>query len=322
MNGLLLAITSTIWSFLSATAWLLLKVGVLKGRRLPVRVISVGNIQVGGSGKTPLVAQIAREAHERGLKVCILCRGYGSEWEGGGGTIAPLATSATLPDPRFSGDEAALLHELAPHAWIGVGANRVRQFRRVDQLALGGFNIAILDDGFQHWKIQKDLEIVAMTSLNRFQTLFRDWDLALRRAHLLVWTKGDCKPAAIRSPCVRVRYNLPLNDGVHRERHFWMVTGLGDSEFAQKTAEKAGYIVVNHVRFRDHAIYEKEVVLQILHEAQVANCSVVVTGKDWVKWQALGISKSNVVVLEPELLFEEGKNLWDQALWGSLSSRS
>ncbi len=78
-------ILSILWSSASELINLLLKVGVLKGVSLGCRVMSVGNIQAGGSGKTPLVIQIAKEAVAKGLKVCILSRGYKSEWERTGG---------------------------------------------------------------------------------------------------------------------------------------------------------------------------------------------------------------------------------------------
>ena len=89
-----------------------------------LRVISVGNLQVGGAGKTPLVALIAKEANTRGLSVCILTRGYRGEWEKDGGILFPK----DLADPRLCGDEAALLREEVPEAWIAVGRNRVVQY--------------------------------------------------------------------------------------------------------------------------------------------------------------------------------------------------
>ena len=77
---LLRRLASALWSFGSALARGLASRGILlKPVRLGVRVISVGNLQAGGAGKTPLVAHIAGEALARGLKVCILCRGYGGD---------------------------------------------------------------------------------------------------------------------------------------------------------------------------------------------------------------------------------------------------
>src|SRR5262249_46181792 len=146
---------SSIWSSASWLARSAAHRGLLRSKKLDSRVISVGNLQVGGSGKTPIVGQLAREAAERKLSVCILSRGYRGGWEKSGGLIEP-----GLPpvDPVAAGDEPALLQMLAPEAWIGVGADRIKQFERARKHFGRGFDLVLLDDGFQHWKIKKDLE--------------------------------------------------------------------------------------------------------------------------------------------------------------------
>jgi tetraacyldisaccharide 4'-kinase len=114
--------------------------GTAKRVVLSARVISVGNIQVGGAGKTPLVAHLARQGIKRGLKVCILCRGYGGAWEADGGVLPPQDSRAARPDGQNCGDEAALLHDLVPQAWIGVGADRAASFNEVKKGAGGAFH--------------------------------------------------------------------------------------------------------------------------------------------------------------------------------------
>jgi tetraacyldisaccharide 4'-kinase len=302
-------LASAVWSALSSLSRILVGLGVFQPERLDARVISVGNLQAGGAGKTPLVARIANEAHERGLRVCVLCRGYGGEWESRGGVLAP---GAPRVDARECGDEAALLHELAPHAWIGVGADRVAQFGAVRKRVPAPIDLVILDDGFQHWKIQKDLEIVALTSAARTQALHRDWPGALRYADLVVWTKGDQRPATAGKPCVKVRYRH-ASDGAAA---VWLVTGVADAAQARSSIEAAGYRVVRHLPFRDHARYGQETVQRILDDAARDGLPVAVTGKDWVKWRDLGVPPGKVRVLEPELVFEEGRELWQSALWG------
>lgn len=299
---------SAVWSFLSATARNLSDAGVLKSAKLDARVISVGNIQAGGAGKTPLVARIAREAVERGLRVCILCRGYQGEWEVSGGVILPGAGVTA----NICGDEAALLHELVPEAWIGVGADRVKQYERAKKEAGVAFDLVILDDGFQHWKIRKDLEVVAVTSAKRTELLHRDWPRALSRADLVVWTKGDTENG--HGSRVRVQYELPppLFSGP-----VWLVTGLAHDKAALKTIREAGYSVQRHVSFPDHARYSQPVVEELLESARRNGCQIVLTGKDWVKWKELGVSRAQVQVLEPELKFLEGRELWDRKLWGA-----
>jgi tetraacyldisaccharide 4'-kinase len=304
---------SAVWSSLSAAARALSGRGVLGSTRLPVRVISVGNIQVGGAGKTPLVARIAAEAHEHGLRACILSRGYGGTWERSGGVILP---GGPMPHARDCGDEAALLHDLAPHAVIGVGADRVTQFEAAREASELAFDLVILDDGFQHWKIKKDVEIVALTSLKRGEVLFRDWSRALEHAHLVVWTKGEEKPQTRDKPMVRVHYRLL--GPVDSQKPYWLVTGVADGRSVADLARQSGYLIVRHISFPDHARYAESKVRELIAEARQAGVRLAVTGKDWVKWRDMGCAPdeiAEIAVLEPELEWLEGRENWNRVLW-------
>ncbi len=278
-------------------------------RRLDARVVSVGNLQAGGAGKTPLVAWIANEAHARGLKVCILTRGYGGSWEQQGGVICPEDRQL---NPSDCGDEPALLHDRAPHAVIAVGADRAKQFEAVKERFR--FDIVLLDDGFQHWKIKKDLEIVALTSAPRSRTFYRDWSSALRHAHLVIWTKGDRLPDTGGLPMARVHFRLR---SVVNAPSIWLVTGVADGVSVVESAREAGYRVERHVSLSDHARYSREEAFEWIEQARRVGAKVALTGKDWVKWRALGVDPSSVDVLEPELEWVEGKETCNRLLWGS-----
>jgi tetraacyldisaccharide 4'-kinase len=313
MKSLLNLLLSHFWSFSSLLVQLGLRLRLLKSARLDAFVVSVGNLQVGGAGKTPLVAFLAQEAIARGKKVAILSRGYGGAWERAGGVIAP----GDRVDVQLSGDEAALIHWRVPEAWLGVGADRVRQWK---EILARGFqpDWVILDDGFQHWRIQKDLELVALTSLRRSEVLFRDWNWALRRAHLLIWTKGERMPWMPEGkPWSRIRYRIPApHPGQAR---ILLVTGVADGRQVQASLVDAGYSIAHHYRFPDHAEYPVAEVRSILNQAQKDLVSVAVTGKDWVKWKALGLSAEElerVLVIEPELDWLEGRSSWNRVLWG------
>ena len=281
----------------------------------------MGNIQAGGAGKTPLVSQIAREANSRGLVVCILTRGYGGAWEHTGGVISP---DDRQPDPALCGDEAALIHDLVPDVWIGVGSDRIASFEQIKsqlQSRSGGkIDLVLLDDGFQHWKIKKDLEVVALTSATHRQTYYRDFYSALRFADVLIWTKGQVEPAwdqmhlkagAIR---LKVRFEIPIAPAGGQS--YWLVSGVGDPHSVELSVREAGYSIARHLSFTDHAQYTGEHIEKILKEATDSKCKVLVTGKDWVKWRALGIQGDRVVVLEPKVVFEQGYEQWTQKLWG------
>jgi tetraacyldisaccharide 4'-kinase len=302
-------LASTLWSGVSGVTRGAARTGLLKSVKLGPRVISVGNIQVGGAGKTPIVAQIAREAHQRGLKICILSRGYKGEWEATGGILGPEDRPARASQ---SGDEPALLHELCPWAYIGIGANRIRQYETLLKKFQTQFDLILLDDGFQNWRIQKDLEIVALTSARPNQVIFRDSPKALKYADLLVWTKGEVCPNAYGKPMVRIKYQLPRASS---KQPLWLITGIADGQTAYTLAMMSGYQIRRYIFYGDHARYDHSKIALLMKQATAAGCKIALTGKDWMKWRDFNVSSSEIVVLEPELVFEEGRDLWSQMLW-------
>jgi len=309
LRAVLIGAASCVWSSVSGVVRFLASTGFMNKKELNCRVISVGNLQVGGAGKTPLVAQIANEAAELGLRVCILIRGYKGSWESQGGVLFPGGPRANAQE---TGDEAALLQELCPKAYIGVGASRYAQYQRVVD-SLGAVDLVVLDDGFQNQQIKKDLEILALTSAKPWQVLFRDRLSAVSKAHLLIWTKGTEEPKTYGRPRVRVAFELPPVHGIS----VWLVTGVADEESVYLTALRAGYRIVQRLPFQDHARYDREAVERILADAQGDQCRVAITGKDWVKWRDLGVLKSDLIVLEPSVVFKEGRELWSEGVWNT-----
>lgn len=306
-------IGSAIWSSLSQLSRTAVSLKLIQPVKLNARVISVGNIQAGGAGKTPLVAKIAREGIERKLKVCILTRGYKSQWEYQGGRILPSDQKVRA---ELCGDEAALLHDLCPQAWIGVGADRLKSYHGMIQDLNCQFELVILDDGFQNRKIHKDIEILAMTSNPWGSRYFRDFPGTIRFADLVVWTKGKNRPASENQPLVHVEYRLPRYEG---SKSIWLITGVGDGDSAYQLAIQSGYPVMKHIQCSDHARYLQKEVNDWLDQAESAGCTIAVTGKDWVKWRdlgVLGVSQSKIIVLEPVLEIVEGKDQWLKTLWG------
>lgn len=306
---------SALWSSATAVARWSARKGILRSQRLPTRVISVGNLQSGGAGKTPLVAQIAREAIDRKLDVAILTRGYRGKWERRGGLIRPRLAGqadAVALDPAQCGDEAALLHDLVPEAWIGVGADRIAQFKKIPCAV----HLVVLDDGFQHWKIQKNLEIVALTSAQADEVVFRDFESALSAADLLVWTKGEPGPITAHLPQVRTCFELkPAEvDG----QTIVLVSGVADGQSVAHAVTRAQYRIAAHFEFPDHYSYTRRDIDRVQEQARQLGCPIALTGKDWVKWRALLKLQSSAefLVLEPELRFVEGREHWERMLWG------
>jgi tetraacyldisaccharide 4'-kinase len=157
---------------------LFFRTGVLRSVRLPVPVIVVGNITVGGSGKTPLVLWLAEYLREQGYKPGLISRGYGGKaqhWP------QPVGADS---DPRVVGDEALLLARRSGCPMV-VGPDRVAAARRL--LAEHGVNVIISDDGMQHYRLGRDIEIAVLDGERRL-------------------ANGLCLPAGpLREPSARLR---------------------------------------------------------------------------------------------------------------------
>lgn len=135
------------------------RIGLRKSERLPVPVIIVGNITVGGAGKTPLVAWLAKLLKQQGYKPGVISRGYG-----GGENRLPQAV-APDSDPALVGDEAVLLAGRCGCP-VFVGADRPAAGRQL--LASHDCDVLISDDGLQHYALQRDIEICVIDGQRRF----------------------------------------------------------------------------------------------------------------------------------------------------------
>lgn len=137
----------------------LYRIGVLKKTRLPVPVIVVGNITVGGTGKTPLVIWMVEFLKQNGYKPGVISRGYA-----GAASANPQAVTAES-DPTQVGDEAVLLAKRCDCPVV-VGAERVAAARQL--LSSHACDVLISDDGLQHYALERDIEIVVIDGQRRF----------------------------------------------------------------------------------------------------------------------------------------------------------
>ncbi|MGO9272525.1 MAG: tetraacyldisaccharide 4'-kinase [Terriglobia bacterium] len=258
--------------------------GWLTTRRLTRPVVSVGNLTVGGTGKTPLVALVARALARMGLKPAVLTRGYRRR-----GDVDLIALEPRAPgekrtvDPRAVGDEPALLARLLPEVPIVVSSDRYRAGRLAEDRFGAGAHI--LDDGFQHLALARDLDIVVLDVTGKLS----DWALlpagrqrepcsALARADLVVLTRtelADPSPLASRvrqiNPKARIFHASTkvcgLVDATTGERHapaalktklgqtFWAFCGLGNPDAFFADLRAWGFTVAGETAFRDHHVY-------------------------------------------------------------------
>lgn len=129
--------------------------GILRSYRLGVPVVSVGNLTMGGSGKTPMVQFLARQLQQHGLRPAIVSRGYGGRATGKVNVVSDGA--ALLLDARAAGDEPRLLAETLPGVPILTGIVRRLPAQRAVEM---GADVLLLDDGFQHLQIVRDVDLV------------------------------------------------------------------------------------------------------------------------------------------------------------------
>ncbi|MHB8055169.1 MAG: tetraacyldisaccharide 4'-kinase [Candidatus Aminicenantales bacterium] len=145
----------------------------------PIPVISLGNLTLGGSGKTPLAAELIMHFLARGRHPALVTRGYRGSWERRGGVLSD--GRSVFGGPREAGDEPAMIARRFPEAGVFVGRHRYLSCLKAEAL---GFDLCILDDGFQHLSLARDLDIVLHDPESREP--LRESESALARAAILL----------------------------------------------------------------------------------------------------------------------------------------
>ncbi len=158
--------------------------GRCKAERAPLPVISVGNIALGGTEKTPLAMEVVERLLARGRRPALVSRGYKGRWEKMGGIVSE--GRGLLCGWEDGGDEPFLVARSFPAAGVYVGKNRLDSCRKA---AAAGFDIAVLDDAFQHRRLARDLDIVLFSPAERIA--LREPRSALRRADVLLIRNGE-----------------------------------------------------------------------------------------------------------------------------------
>lgn len=317
--------------------------GISKRYRLNCHVISLGNITVGGTGKTPTAQQLASIIRDMGHKVVILNRGYRANWKGQVGLVSD--GRKIYMTVNEAGDEAYLLAKNLPGVAVVIGKDRAITGRyAVEELHA---DVVILDDGFQHWKLARDLDIVLIDTLNVFGNNFllprgtlREPLANLKRAHAYLLTKVDQSTNSARDTIRTIlsKYNAaaPVVESMHSPRCFfeiedWYKRGLRCSRIAldtvrdrkvlafsaignpssfEQTLADVGAGSIKSMRYPDHHNYSMAEMQCIMQKAVDSGaCALVTTEKDAVKIPAEFIHSDRplpVYILSIELNFTEG----------------
>jgi tetraacyldisaccharide 4'-kinase len=288
-------------------------VGLRRTRRLSCRVVAVGNLTLGGTGKTPLVELIARELGARGRRVVILSRGYGRHAPRSLRVVADEAR--VLATPAEAGDEPYLLARRLPGVPVVVGPDRYR----AGLLAVARFapDVLLLDDGFQQMRLRKDVDVVAVDARRPWghRGLFprgtlREPPAALGRAHLLVLTyaggaadpdraEGEVRRFAPLAPVAHADYEPEAVEDVRagtvvaldtlRARPALAFAGIAAPARFLDTLTDFGARPRDFVAFADHHAYTPADVAALEARARAAGAeALLTTEKDAVRLGGLG----------------------------------
>lgn len=271
--------------------------GVWRGERVEgLRVISVGNVNVGGTGKTPAVLYLAERLVKAGKRVGILTRGYGRASK----EPRTFRGAEGLPPVEEAGDEPLLLARRCPEARILVGADRRSLARRArDEF---GLEVVLLDDGFQHRKLARDEDVVVVDEAVGFgngwmlpRGPLREPRSALRRATLF-WLRASETPAPNvllpPGPRVRTRYQptawVDPSGGLHpletlSTRPVLALAGLARPGGFLRTLSGLGVDVRDTAFFADHHLFSARELHAVQARAASLGARVVTTEKDRVR---------------------------------------
>lgn len=279
--------------------------GLFKTRRLPARVISVGNLTLGGTGKTPTVMLIAETLQAQGFKPAILSRGYGGETVNEVNVVCD--GKAVLLDPEIAGDEPVMMAHRLKNVPILTGRNRFKTGRYA--LEHLGADTLILDDGFQHLALHRDLNILLCDHKSPFgnEVIFPAGHLreplqAVRRADLICVTRygpaGNLEAVqrvnSKQVPLVKMTFEaetlVQVSTGestgldAMKDRPVAALCGIAQPKAFLKSLEQAQARVVSHHIFPDHFQYLPEHLRAVEEKARAAGAEwLVTTEKDAVK---------------------------------------
>ena len=290
--------------------------GLLTRRKLDCCVISIGNITVGGTGKTPTAQRVAEMIKNLGYRVVILNRGYRSHWDKPLGVVSD--GKKIYMTSYEAGDEAYLMAKMMPGVPVVIGKNRdVTGRYAVEELHA---EVIIMDDGYQHWQLNRDLDIVLVDTLNLFgngnllpRGILREPLSHLNRADLFLFTKSDQSSQLTRTSLAENirQYNTkaPIVESIHHAKEFveiadWykgiqqnalplkelqgkrvmVFSAIGNPSSFEQNVSGCGLEIVEAIRYPDHHDYG---MLEMQYIGERANelkaDALITTGKDAVK---------------------------------------
>jgi len=304
---------SPLYSGLMSTRAVLYKKSIFKHHKLPVPVISIGNLTMGGSGKTPVVLNLAQMLKQLDYHPAIISRGYGGKANQKSNIVS--TGKKILLSQEEAGDEPFMLAKILEEVPVITGKSRIHPCKQaIESFAA---NILLLDDGFQHLAINRDIDIVLFnaTTLAGNSRVFpggvlREPVSALKRCHVFMLTgvtDGNRERADQFSILLKKRFpEKPLFFSKISDYEVWAADEKESVEDFSDLGRTSGFCAIaNPIRFqdsikmsgidlmqfssfKDHRIYDQRLMDRLCHEAKGAGIqSLLTTEKDFVKIEHL-----------------------------------
>lgn len=291
--------------------------GSSKQVRLSVPVISVGNLTMGGTGKTPIVAWLLRLLQKKSLKIAVVSRAYKAK------ATVPCCVDITQEYAAdMYGDEAVLLAKMFPEVdfYSGQSKAEIAEYASTQ----GAYDVILVDDGFQHWALYRDLDFVILDATESFENYrlipegrAREDFSALARAGVIVVTKTNLVSAESLNKLRQmlppdkpqlffesVIHRLELIEGTHtseiqwadlrKEAGLYATAGIAKPLVFQKMLESEGLSLTGTRWFSDHHPYSAQDMSEL--SQWVGDGFLICTAKDFVKMKPFMREGSKVVV--------------------------
>jgi tetraacyldisaccharide 4'-kinase len=314
---------------------------VLKTRRVGAKVVSIGNLTVGGTGKTPATILAALTLRRRDQHVAILSRGYGRPQRGA--EVCVLHDDSKM-DWKRCGDEPWMMHQMLKGQGVPILVSPDRVGAAAQAVTFFNSQVVILDDGFQHRRLRRDLDVVLVDALDPFGGRrllplgrLREPLRALRRADLIMLTHVDLAPesslAALREEIHRLNPRAPLLEAVHRpdfllevkseskhrfdhlkDRPAATLAGIAAPQQFEACLERNGVAIAQRWRYPDHHRYTRRELASMNH--LLRGLPLVTTFKDLVRFPSdwRETFSGEVYALGIKLDIIKGKNIWIDTL--------
>jgi tetraacyldisaccharide 4'-kinase len=319
-KSLLYPIVPLYW-LLSSVRNILFDLKLLKIHRLNCFVISVGNLSTGGTGKTPMIIFLTKELLKKQLRVGILTRGFGRVSNKTHIICNNNKNKGKAHSPLEVGDEPLLLYNKLINVPIAISKNRVSAGKLI--LQKYKLDVILLDDGYQHRYIRRDINILLINSLDKKQNhqllpvgdLRESWS-NIKRSDYIILTKTNLltekdeyitnKLKNFSNVFISESSNKIANKMNNREfllkdleeKGCVLLSGIGDPKSFDITSKKLGLNIKGHLQLRDHFIYNKDNIKRILKYVKKKNAAfILTTEKDMVKLKRLDI-KLPIIALE------------------------